>query len=911
MSKHTYTQHVQTWMLDQDYKPLALVRVVDLSLEYHELDECSFTGNILVSSEAYNHLSETDERFILYLRDNIPGAVFCIERNERSFAMNPQTGRMERAVKVAGRGNCSFFLWTCDIQPDPANDETAGQTWSGFKDDVIKAFIRYSAEPGTAYDDPDGNPRGIAGLTVAADKTEHPDGVTDYYLKGNLWDALYNLCNRDNWDVDMVWTPAWNGPDAAVTFGLETYYQGRGTDKTEDAADPVILSDLFRAIPKGDSYRDAYKYATHGYNALGHAVVARAGVTTRTRRELRFDYLSDEKVAIAMATADEEQGDTWEFIEGDAYELGQGQQQLWVGDQFTRFVDTIRTTPKDVRCTGVILEYDNDPVGTESIKIILDDPKPKQQTKGGKHRPEIEGPDLFYYWGLRDDADAVAIPRAADNTIQITGTNGITVLRTAAGQLTVDGASVVISNLHALGDTGAGAVPDGSAQLTWHGATPGYSFDAHDNQVDLTGPWTRVTPVGDAEYVRPTTFGDGVQVWDDGQGLALNITGDGDIFGNVQAIGTPFRIISLSDYDMVWADHDTTKAGIHDITFSGNLISQIDTTASRFEMLGGSDGEDAVKIRNWSVYSDTGGTTLRAQYNITNGLRLLDTDGSTPVFTVAPSTGNTVWKAGATWTIHDDVYTPPTALPAANGYRLASTTAGVMSWATPGLADIGVGTAQWQVPVTGASPFAPVWTLLSAAPGAAQKPLMSNSSGGLQLVKLEIVDTASYIAEDSVNYLKVNGSSFVDLAVGGTTQVRLQDGILFSIVNVDVALGTTSYRYNGVFSNTGNFSDDVTIGTAGKGLIFSDVTAGKLLVGDGTRYVPKTPSLTGHTDNWSVYGAVSYNNPIVNDSNQPLYYDGSGNVTTSSSGTTPIRMRTQPHYHNLVGGDGNSGITFS
>jgi hypothetical protein len=59
-----------------------------------------------------------------------------------------------------------------------------------------------------------------------------------------------------------------------------------------------------------------------------------------------------------------------------------------------------------------------------------------------------------------------------------------------------------------LGDAGAGAAPDANGKITIGGVN-GYSFNAHDSQVDFTGPWTRNS--GDS-CLYPTTAGDSVQV---------------------------------------------------------------------------------------------------------------------------------------------------------------------------------------------------------------------------------------------------------------------------------------------------------------------------------------------------------------------------------------------------------------
>ncbi len=87
--------------------------------------------------------------------------------------------------------------------------------------------------------------------------------------------------------------------------------------------------------------------------------------------------------------------------------------------------------------------------------------------------------------------------------------------------------------------------------------------------------------------------------------------------------------------------------------------------------------------------------------------------------------------------------------------------------------------------------------------------------------------------EPTSNYLRVNGASFVDLAIGGTTQVRLQDGILFAIVNNDVALGTTSYRFSSINGVLANFSG---LATLGGNFAMAANTSGYVPIADGTNF---------------------------------------------------------------------------
>lgn len=201
--------------------------------------------------------------------------------------------------------------------------------------------------------------------------------------------------------------------------------------------------------------------------------------------------------------------------------------------------------------------------------------------------------------------------------------------------------------------------------------------------------------------------------------------------------------------------------------------------------------------------------------------------------------------------------------------------------------------------------------------GAANSVVRTDASGQITAVAF-LLDANNYLDEPAGNRVRLNGNNFVDLAVAGTTQLRLQGGILFPIVTNTVDVGTTRYRLKGLYSVEGNFSGDVTIGTADKGLVFNSNTSGKLLVGNGSRYVPKTPSLTGHTAGWTTVGSVDYNgNPLRRASDGAvLYLQPDGTLATGSG--TSIGIGATEHYHDLTGSSsnmggttGNAGITFA
>ncbi len=420
MSYTTYTKHCQAWICDDDRVPLhRCVGLVDLQVEWLENDACSFSASILNSSDDYDHLSDTADRFLYFMRRD-QAQLFCIEYMQKTWILNEHTGRVEKATRISGRGANSFFLWTVDLQPDPSDADASGIAVTGNKDDAIKEFVRLSALVGTAYDDPATTARGIVGLTVAANKGDHPISVTDFARAGGLWNALIPLLA--DWDVEATLTPAWNGSASAITFEFDTHYQGRGSDKTADSADPVILADVYRVISESKWYRDTYGFITHGYTAGGRTMVVRGGVTNRIRRESRVDTQSTISVGLALSQYDIVSGHTIRFVENVAYQLGTGAAQLWIGDTFTHYNDSLETDAQDDRCTGFRLQYANDAVGSETIELILGDLEPQlPQNRGGGGFPGIIDPGPVKLWALIDDDGDRAEHLPAENAVGVVG----------------------------------------------------------------------------------------------------------------------------------------------------------------------------------------------------------------------------------------------------------------------------------------------------------------------------------------------------------------------------------------------------------------------------------------------------------------------------------------------------------
>ena len=526
-----------------------------------------------------------------------------------------------------------------------------------YPDDIAKELVRRCF----AGVDIDGNSREWewGTLTVEADSSQCTDRINLTILSGTepddtLFKHLDDLART--YDFDFQLKVSLVGGAFTFTFGTQAPYGGSDLTTGENQ---VQIKDLYNLVPSATRFRDAAFRATRMYvRGYSDSAEDAQAITDWGLWEGVADGTQVADADIALEKARVKAGAEYGFEA-----TGASGMVLWIrdfkaGDTVNRINNRLGIAADSEKIAAVIGRFQNKVL---QLTIRWGDREPTQNDRrsGGAYHPGAPGGTVL------EVAEPVGNTASAgdDPTHLVYGDHihDLNIYADDAGIMTLTAGVGYI-----IGAGGIATSIDGDGKLVVDGSGVCY--------------WTRVDAGSSDWYLRPTTFGDDVKIYDADQGLAFTITGEGDVIGNEQALGTPYRLIALTDYDMVASDHDTTKAGLHDLTVSGNIISQIDTTASRFEWLGGSDGEDAVKVRNWSVYSNTAGTTLRAQYNITNGLRLLDTDGSTPVFTVAPSTGNSVWKAGATWTIEGDVYTLPTAYPATSGMALVSTDAGVLSW---------------------------------------------------------------------------------------------------------------------------------------------------------------------------------------------------------------------------------------
>ncbi len=172
---------------------------------------------------------------------------------------------------------------------------------------------------------------------------------------------------------------------------------------------------------------------------------------------------------------------------------------------------------------------------------------------------------------------------------------------------------------------------------------------------------------------------------------------------------------------------------------------------------------------------------------------------------------------------------------------------------------------------------------------------------------------------------------YVDISIAGTSQLRIYDGVVRSQITNNVDLGTPAIRFKAIYGIAGNFTGDVTIDTGGKGLIMSDVTAGKLLIANGTRYVPGSitdiathdhggstgstqPALSGYTTSFDIKGFARVDggaNVVRDYSGNGVFFRTYGSQADAENDVNEtgeqVGVGATPHVHNLSGNTGYQG----
>jgi len=468
--------------------------------------------------------------------------------------------------------------------------------------------------------------------------------------------------------------------------------------------------------------------------------------------------------------------------------------------------------------------------------------------------------------------------------------------------------SIIVGNAtpawaaHAIGDAGKFLKSDGT-DVSWEAITTG----------DFTGYWTREdNDPTEAEdwYLRPTTYLDDV------------------------------RLKSASDEDRIWMQGDTGKANFGDDVYIGSAETAGDGKLHVTDVLrgwGGMIAEAAAGVHAEFAIIDSGIAVINNQSSgsisfqvddveslhlhgdlewasFRNGVSVLgspEADGSPAVWTLSSDTGSLYLDPAATTTLGNYVITWPLADADTGDILTAGAVSGsaiTLAWVAPGLTSIGNGTAEHQVLKTGSTPFAPVWHTTTVT-SAADSVVRTDASGYIRATRLEFGGTTNYAEATGGNQVALYGSSYVSLRVGSA--VIVVDGTRLYDYAAVSGLGTSAKRWTSIYGIAGNYTGDITIGT-GKGLVFTDNSNTKVLGGDGTRYSPRSLTMTGHVGYFTPAG----NTPVRDASGNALYWVAATGLVNNTGAGVLMQVNTGTHTHNALtgiggGAAGNLGITIS
>jgi len=431
MSLHNWKRDCKLWLVDRDRKPTDRIdsEAEHVSITLEPYGHGAFAFEVDGQSRYASSIKAVtdEEQFVTWQRNErlYSGPIQHISR-----VLRRQRGAWREKLRIAGR-MAGVFLEHPIIQPD------SGETWVTFTgeiDDAMKDHVRVQMVLGTAYDDPQSNARGYTGFTVAANDTAHPTSAELKRAGKNLGEELWYW--GVDWDVDYDVETTWDVD--GITWQFQTYYQGRGSDKTTGNTDgntPVVLSDIYETVGAADWHMDRYAFRTHAYTRSLDAVAAREGAANFMRREFVADSYGSADASLALADNDQAVGYTFEFVESEGVQAGR---DFWLYDKVTYGNERIGGGEyRDDYVAKMRFTYDTDATGTEKIELVLGEPKPSltKKQRGGKAKPSTP-PDVVYIWGLTADDGLTAQP-TGEGLITLAG--GTAIATTASGDtVTID-----------------------------------------------------------------------------------------------------------------------------------------------------------------------------------------------------------------------------------------------------------------------------------------------------------------------------------------------------------------------------------------------------------------------------------------------------------------------------------------
>ena len=611
-------------------------------------------------------------------------------------------------------------------------------------DDAMKWVVERTAGPTAPVSGTSSTVRAYTGLSVAANKTEHPTTITYDATLRNIYESLqwYGTAYSVDWDVYFT---------AALAMVFETWYPRRGADKTEDTAAPIIWTDDVVGISGQDYGWDSSDQVTLVHDAVMAAdVVAAAGVRSKWLvKELVIGTADTTEMQVVL---NDKALRTWYLLRN----FRESQDNQWgthwvVGDLITWKSNRMAYGPHDDLISEVEWTIDED--GWETLIPTLGEPELKTEDRlrgGGTGRniiPYVAKKVVM----LEDDA----------NTIVTEDAEGVIMLRTP------DDSMVITSDptFHRLNFYSPWILGSGEV----------YSRVANDD----------VVPNGGTGTIGQTT-----DVWDAGY------------FEKVGPTATEYM-------DLYGAGRLGFDAGTDFVFNAAGTLSLIVTATAVRPSPDGTITSGAASNRWANVYSVDGNYTGDVTIGTLKGIIHADSVAAGKYL-----------RADGTRFVPGDI--------------AASDITGLSD---PGTCSVSTSNAA-------GTPHTHAITA-TADPGAATSLVKTDASGYMRLARVGPTAT-EYMDLYGAGRLGFDaGTDFVFNAAGTMSLVATATAVRPS-PNGTITSGAASNRWANVYSVDGNYTGDITIG-AGKGLIYSVVTAGKVLISNGTRYVPADlSSISGH-----------------------------------------------------------------
>jgi len=752
--------------------------------------------------------------------------------------------------------------------------ETIGTslTKEDFVDNVFNWMVDHTLGA-SAPTVPGGSTRVVPDLTTAADVDAYPvEEKLQFHSHPGQGYFLYKWLQEWGVHFKVDWDIAFNDDMEPV---FTPYYPRRGTKRAEtDYTDyPIIFNDAATNLSAWKFFWDASEH----YNAvisanLSEEVEDATAVASWMRREVIAGSSNDLEVAKRLSLGEVAEGYDLELIESIdcQYRDGGANVRFDVGDLVT--VNNIEEDYGPFDWTIAAIEGQIQRDGQEKLKITFGDPEPDIMDKGGGGG--ALPPALNFFVGLRDDDDVIAM-------------------------VAIDGTVPVLGDGHGISTT--------KVDTTVNGAT----VDA----IQIEGPWYR--DVTGTAFLRQKTMGDELRIKEAGAADLFYVDAAGNVGGYTGGgfLQMLFRFYSMGDYA-------GGSVGIHNINMAGDLTSDMAAGGSHLR---------------WANAGDQG----HFHQILTTNAPLGGVTGW-----VVDEEGHSYWKPAALLTLEGTTYRPPLAPPAnVNQVMGVSTAAGTiqMVWKDSPVSLPGTLTA-----ATGnVAGLNHTHAITTTTVSAASTIVATDASGYIRATRLESGNAGNYLTDTGTAFMISADGLGIQLASAGVNQVSVQNGFMFPAVTDDIDLGTAALRWKSVNSLAGDFSTTVTIGaavldevagdlevsvdflpsadnsdtlgtaakkwstiygvegnltgdltvnTAGKGLIMSNNGDKTVMFGNGVRCTMKSTLFTGYTDTFTAGGFRAW---------LKVY-------ETESTGATVVGyLDGYEHYHNLAGGAATAALGYS